>query len=215
MQTLIVPIHPTTPEQRLVDTVVSELRKGALMLYPTDTGMALGCTLANKHSIERIRRIRNLPEWKSMTFLCHSLANISEYAKVSNQAFRMIKKLIPGPYTFILPATREVPNFACDPKRKTVGIRVPNATIANAILETLGEPLISITAKDEHDNEFQTAEEAMEALGSQVDVIVTIQKFSWMDALQFEDASTVIDMTSDSIEILRHGAGIELVEEII
>ncbi|MBL7974894.1 MAG: threonylcarbamoyl-AMP synthase [Candidatus Kapabacteria bacterium] len=215
MQQLVIPVHPQTPEQRNIDIIVQQLRKGAVMLYPTDTGMALGCMLNNKNGIERIRRIRNLPAQQSMTFLCDSISNISEYAKVSNSAYRLIKRLIPGPYTFILPCTKAVPNYAHDPKRNTVGIRVPHATIANAILTSLAEPLISITAKDADGNEFATVQQAVESIGTTVDVVVIMQKFSWMDDDLFTGESTIIDMTSNDFTVLRAGANASEVLELI
>lgn len=215
MQQLVIPVHPQTPELRNIEIIVQQLRKGAVMLYPTDTGMALGCMLNNKNGIEQIRRIRNMPSNQSMTFLCESVSNIAEYAKVSNSAFRFIKRLIPGPYTLILPATKAVPHYAHDPKRNTVGIRVPNATIANAILGALGEPLISITAKDANNNEFSTVEQAVESIGTNVNLIVILQKFSWMTDDFFTGESTIIDMTTDNFTVLRAGAGAEAAFSLI
>jgi len=215
MQQLVIPVHPQTPEIRNIEIIVQQLRKGAVMLYPTDTGMALGCMLNNKNGIEQIRRIRNMPSNQSMTFLCESVSNIAEYAKVSNSAFRFIKRLIPGPYTLILPATKAVPHYAHDPKRNTVGIRVPNATIANAILGALGEPLISITAKDANNNEFSTVEQAVESIGTNVNIIVILQKFSWMTDDFFTGESTIIDMTTDNFTVLRAGAGAEAAFSLI
>ncbi len=186
--------------------IVQRLRAGEVILYPTDTGLALGCSLRNREAIDRIRRIRAMPSGQSMTFLCDSISNIADYARVSNAAFKIIKRLIPGPFTFILPATKEVPNFACDPKRKTVGIRVPDAPFANRLLQELQEPLISISAKNEEGEDFETAEEAAEAIGSFVDVVVLFERFSWIDAPRFEQRSTIIDMTGDDFQILRAGA---------
>lgn len=214
MSQIIVPVHPQTPEQRNIEIIVRELRRAAVMLYPTDTGIALGCMLNNKNGIERIRHIRKLPEGQSMTFICASLSNIAEYARVSNPAYRLLKSLIPGPYTFILPATKQVPHYAHDPKRKTVGIRVPNAAVANAILHTLDEPLISITAKDEEGNEFSSMEEAVNSIGHQVDLSVILQSFSWMEEAE-QIPSTIVDMTTDEFSILREGANVEVVKECI
>ncbi|MBL7999753.1 MAG: threonylcarbamoyl-AMP synthase [Candidatus Kapabacteria bacterium] len=212
---MIIPIHPVTPEERNISIIRQRLLAGDVMLYPTDTGMALGCTLRNKQAIERIRRIRSMPMWKSMTFLCKDISNIAEFAKVSNPAYRLIKRLIPGPYTFILPATKAVPAYAHDEKRKTVGIRVPDAIVPQAILEAIGEPLISITAKDSNENEFATPEAAIEALGSMVDVTVTLERFSWMNDEPFAGMSTIINATTDEFSILREGAGIEAALEIL
>lgn len=215
MAQLIIPLHPITPEQRLLETIAEQLRSGKLLLYPSDTGMALGCALRNKDGIERIRRIRHLEDTKSMTFLCPSLANLGEYARVSNRAYRLMRRLVPGPFTFILPATKAVPSYAHDPKRKTVGIRVPAASLPRSILETFGEPLISITAKAEDGRELLTPEEAIEELGSYVDCAVTVQRYSWIDEPIFAEPSTVIDLTGDDPVIIRRGAEVERVEELI
>lgn len=215
MAQLIVPLHPTTPEQRLLTLIADQLRSGRLILYPSDTTMALGCALRNKAGIERIRRIRDLEETKHMTFLCPSLSNLAEYAHVDNRAYRIIRRLIPGPITFILPATKAVPQYAHDPKRRTVGIRVPAATIPRSILDALGEPLISISAHSESAEHVLSPEEAVEQLGAFVDCAVTVQHHSWIDEPLFAGPSTVLDLTGDTPQIVRRGAGIEHVEDIL
>ncbi len=215
MSSVIIPVHPQTPEERSIAIIIRRLREGAVILYPTDTGMALGCTLRNKQGIDRIRTIRALPAGQSMTFLCDSLSNIADYARVSNAAYKFIKRLIPGPFTFILPATKQVPTFACDPKRKTVGLRVPDAPFANRLLIELEEPLISISAKDENGEEFESAEEAADSLGSRVDVVVLFQKFSWLDEPSMRERSTIVDMTTDEFSILRAGARAEEAEQFL
>lgn len=214
MPQLIIPLHPVTPEQRLIATIVEELRNGSLVLYPSDTGMALGCALRNKSAIERIRRIRNLEETKYMTFLCPSLSNLATYAQVSNRAFRIIRRLVPGPVTFILPATKAVPSYAHDPKRRTVGIRIPAATIPQSILIELGEPLISISAKGT-DEDLLTPEQAIEEFGAYVDCAVTVQHHSWYTEPLFAGPSTVLDLTGEDPRILRRGAAIEQVEALL
>ncbi|RMF35096.1 MAG: threonylcarbamoyl-AMP synthase [Chlorobiota bacterium] len=215
MQPLIVPIHPHTPEQRYLAIITEQLRSGSLLLYPSDTGMAFGCALRNKAAIERIRRIRNLEETKYMTFLCPSLSNLAEYAQVSNRAYRIIRRLVPGPVTFILPATKAVPSYAHDPKRRTVGIRVPAAIIPRSILEALGEPLISITAKRDEDETVLLPEQALEEFGAFVDCAVTVQHHSWHSQPLFAGPSTVLDLTGVDPIILREGAAIEHVEEVL
>lgn len=215
MQPLIIPIHPLTPEQRYLAIIIEQLRSGSLLLYPSDTGMAFGCALRNKAAIERIRRIRNLEETKFMTFLCPSLSNLAEYAQVSNRAYRIIRRLVPGPVTFILPATKAVPTYAHDPKRRTVGIRVPAATIPRSILEALDQPLISITAKHDDDDTVLLPEQALEEFGAFVDCAVTIQHHSWHSQLFFAGPSTVLDLTGDEPLILREGAALEHVEEVL
>jgi tRNA threonylcarbamoyl adenosine modification protein (Sua5/YciO/YrdC/YwlC family) len=140
-------LHTVNPEQRKINKIVDKLRNGAVMLYPTDTGFTLGCELGNKSAIEKLRQIRKISDKKSLTFLCHNLSNISEYAQVSNLTYRTIKKLIPGPFTFILPASKQVPKLAQNPMRKTAGIRVPNSVIAQSLLTAIENPIISISAK--------------------------------------------------------------------
>ena len=203
MATNIITVHPVTPEIRKIENIVEEIVNGAVILYPTDTGLALGCALSNKNGIAKIRSLRKLSEHKSMTFLCDSLSNIAEFAKVGNTAYRTIKHLIPGPYTFILPATKAVPRFAQDPKRQTTGIRVPDANIAQAILKTLGTPLISISAKLEEDIYRFDYEEIFDRFASQVDIAVTDDDYT------FVGESTIIDMTTDNFAILREGAGLD------
>ncbi len=199
MASLILNIHATTPETYKVSKVIAALREGAVALYPTDTGFALGCCLSQKSAITRIRQIRRLPEHKHLTFLCDSLANIAEYAKVSNHAYRAIKRLIPGPFTFILPATKSVPHYAVDPKRKTTGIRVPDNRIALALLKELSTPIISITARSD-DDEFDSPEELLSAFTPIVDVVLTPSEYAFMGE------STVIDMTQDAFSLVRRGA---------
>lgn len=201
MASQTVELHPLTPESYKITKIVDVLRSGAVMLYPTDTGFALGCCLSQKNAITRIRQIRKLPEHKHLTFLCDSLSNIAEYAKVSNHAYRVIKRLIPGPFTFILPATKSVPNYAVDPKRKTTGIRVPASRIALAMLKELGTPLISITARA--DDAVEEPQELIEKFASVVDVVIASEEY------HFEGESTVIDMTDDAFSLIRHGARVQ------
>ncbi len=208
MPTQTFELHATTPETHKVRKIVEMLRDGAVMLYPTDSGFALGCCLSKKNAIERVRQIRRLPEHKHLSFLCDSLTNISEFAKVSNHAYKIIRRLIPGPFTFILPATKAVPHYAVDPKRKTTGIRVPESPIAIAILKELDNPLISITAKRD-DQEFETVEDLLDALSPLVDIVVTPSEYA------FVGESTVIDMTQEEFHLVRRGAGMaEVLEHI-
>jgi tRNA threonylcarbamoyl adenosine modification protein (Sua5/YciO/YrdC/YwlC family) len=215
MQPIIIPLHPVTPEQRYVGLIAERIHSGNLLLYPSDTGMAFGCALRNKAAIERIRRIRNLEETKFMTFLCPSLSNLAEYALVSNRAYRIIRRLVPGPITFILPATKAVPSYAHDPPRRTVGIRVPRATIPRSILDACGQPLISITARRSDDERLLSQEQAVEEFGAFVDCVVTVQHHSWYQEPLFAGPSTVLDLTGDEPIIVRVGADIELVEDVL
>ncbi len=209
MGALLLNIHSETPEIRKIRKVVDELRNGAVILYPTDSGFSLGCELSNKEAIARIRHIRNISLNKELTFLCDSLSNIAEFAKVEDLAYKVMNALIPGPYTFILPASKKVPTFAQNPKRKTAGIRVPDSTLAQLLLKELGQPIVSISAKHESLNEFSTPDEIIETFQKQVDIAVS------SDSYDFRGVSTVIDMTGEKFMILREGAGFEKVEEII
>ncbi|OGU38086.1 MAG: threonylcarbamoyl-AMP synthase [Ignavibacteria bacterium GWB2_35_12] len=209
MTSEVLTIHSKTPELRKISEVAEALRKGAVILYPTDTGFTLGCELANKEAIGRIRAIRRLPEEKAMTFLCGSLSNLSEFAKVSNTAYRTIKRLIPGPYTFVLPASKQVPKFAWDPKRKTAGIRVPDHILSQLLLKELDGPIISISAKMPESVTINDPEELIKKFVPFVDVAVR------SDSYNFLGESTVLDMTTDEFRLMRHGAGISKVLEYV
>lgn len=204
----ILKIHSVTPESRKISDVAKQIDEGAVILYPVDTGFALGCKLEHKEAISRIRRIRNLPESQSLTFLCEDLSKISEFAKVTNDAYKTIKGLIPGPYTFILPASKLVPKFAQNPKRSTAGIRVPNNKLTEALLTELGKPIIAITAKINSEGP-SLPEEIIEEYKNLVDIVVTSDEYN------FTGESTIIDMTTDAFEITREGAGIDKVKNFL
>jgi len=138
-------IHPTHPQPRLLKRAVEIVRAGGVIVYPTDSSYALGCHLGDKAAMERIRRIRRVDEDHHLTLVCRDLSELSQYARVSNADYRVLKSATPGPYTFLLPATREVPRRLQHPKRKTIGLRVPDHVIAQALLTALGEPLMSST----------------------------------------------------------------------
>ena len=209
MGALILTVHSKTPELRKIGKVVEALRDGAVILYPTDTGFSLGCELSNKEAISRLRAIRRLPGKKALTFLCGSLSNIAEFAKVSNYAYRTIKRLIPGPYTFILPASKHVPRLAQNPKRKTAGIRVPDNILSQLLLKNLGEPIISITAKIEGTENSTEPDDLIRIFSPMVDVAVNSDEYF------FTGESTVINMTNDEFTIFRPGAGLEKALEFI
>lgn len=202
-------IHSKTPELRKISKVVEGLKDGAVILYPTDTTFTLGCALSNKEAINRIRSIRRISTEHSLTFLCYSLSNISEFASVSNTAYRAIKRLIPGPYTFILPASKMVPKFAQNPKRKTAGIRVPDNILSKLLLKNLAAPIISITAKTPEGKYIEDPDELVSTFLPLVDIAVKSDSYS------FKGESTIIDMTSDEFKILREGANIEKVLDLI
>jgi tRNA threonylcarbamoyl adenosine modification protein (Sua5/YciO/YrdC/YwlC family) len=139
-------IHPDNPQNRRIEEIKLALSSGAIMLYPTDTVYAIGCDLNTKSAVERVRRIKQLANDKPLTFLCPSLSHVATYAFVSDKAYKIMKRLIPGPYTFLLSATKLVPRLVQNPKRKTTGIRVPNHPVCLVLLEALGNPIISTSA---------------------------------------------------------------------
>ena len=138
-------IHPETPQLRLIKQAVEIIRKGGVIAYPTDSAYALGCHLGDKAAAERIKRIRNLDDKHNFTLVCRDLSDVGIYAKVNNIQYRMLKSYTPGPYTFILPATNEVPRRLLHPKRRQIGLRVPDNAVVQALLAELGEPLMSTT----------------------------------------------------------------------
>lgn len=138
-------IHPTHPQPRLIKRAVDIVREGGVIVYPTDSSYALGCHIGDKTAMERIRRIRRVDENHNFTLVCRDLSEVSQYARVSNADYRLLKANTPGPYTFVLPATREVPRRLQHPRRKTIGLRVPDHVIAQALLAELNEPLMSST----------------------------------------------------------------------
>lgn len=210
MASLVLTLHSKTPEIRKIKKITEAMHEGAVLLYPTDTGYTLGCELSNKNAIEKIRAIRKISESKSMTFLTDSLSNLSLFAKVTNSAYRVINALIPGPYTFILPASKLVPKFAQNPKRKTAGIRVPDNRLCRALLMELGSPIISISAKIEGNEHESDPEEVLASFMSVVDIAVRSDEYN------FSGESTIIDMTTDDkFSIIRAGAGYEKVEEFM
>jgi len=194
-------IHPETPQPRLIKRTVEILQAQGIIVYPTDTTYALGCCMGEKSAIDRIRRIRQLPERHNFTLACRDLSDIGTYAKVENTAFRWLKAHTPGPYTFILPATSEVPRRLQHPKRKTIGIRVPANAITQAILEELGEPIMTTTLLLPGDDMPETVAELIrERLEHQVDAIVD----GGPGGLE---PSTVVDLTGPAPQVVRPGKG--------
>ncbi len=199
-------VHPQTPQIRKIDEIVAALRNGAVMLYPTDTVYAIGCDLTSKTGVDRVRQIKKMSNDKPLTFLCQSLSNISEYAVVSDPAYRLMKHLIPGTYTFILPATKLVPKLAQDPKRKTTGIRVPKHPLCQILLESMGNPMISASAHiqdEDGDRPTLGVEKArlFDHLDKLVDIIIDDGSEPGMEG------STILDMTIDPPEVIREGLG--------
>jgi tRNA threonylcarbamoyl adenosine modification protein (Sua5/YciO/YrdC/YwlC family) len=204
-------VHPQTPQTRKIDEIVAALRNGAVMLYPTDTVYAIGCDLKSKQGVDRVRQIKKMSNDKPLTFLCQSLSNISDYAVVSDPAYRLMKHLIPGTYTFILPATKLVPKLVQDPKRKTTGIRVPKHPLCQILLESLGNPIISASAHIQDEDGYQPTlgiEKArlFDHLDKLVDIIIDDGSESGMEG------STILDMTIDPPEVIRESLGYAEVE---
>lgn len=193
-------IHPDNPQQRLIREAVKILRDGGVIVYPTDSCYALGCMLGDKEAMERILAIRQIDLKHHLTLVCHDLSELSNYAKVDNGQFRMLKAATPGSYTFILQATREVPKRTLHPKRATIGLRVPDHKIALALLAEYGEPILSCTLMLPGDEEPLTDPyEIRERLENQVELIID---GGWCGT----EPTTVIDMT-DGIELVRRGLG--------
>jgi tRNA threonylcarbamoyl adenosine modification protein (Sua5/YciO/YrdC/YwlC family) len=194
-------IHPANPQPRLVRGAVDILRDGGVIVYPTDSSYAFGCQLGAKDAMERIRRIRGLDDKHNFTLVCRDLSEITTYAKIDNQAFRILKSLTPGPYTFIHEATKQVPRRMLHPKRKGIGIRVPDNVICRALLAELDEPILSASLLLPGDLHPMTEPQAMrDALDRQVDLIID-------GGAGDMEPSTVIDMTQEPYSVVRVGKG--------
>ncbi|AHG73874.1 L-threonylcarbamoyladenylate synthase [Mannheimia bovis] len=193
-------IHPDNPQQRLINQAVEIIKDGGVIVYPTDSGYALGCAMGDKHAMDRIVAIRKLPENHNFTLVCSDLSELSIYALVNNQAYRLIKNNTPNPYTFILPATKELPRRLMT-KRKTVGIRVPNNAIALALIAALGEPILScsLMLPDTEMTESDPDEIRMQ-LEHRVDLIIH-------GGYLGQQPTTVIDLTEDAPVVIREGSG--------
>ena len=194
-------IHPENPQKRLIRQVVDQLRAGAVIAYPTDSSYALGCHIGDKSALDRLRRVRGLDDKHDFALVCRDVSEAATYAKLGNVAFRLVRGATPGPYTFILKATRETPRRLQDPKRKTVGIRVPDNTIALAILEELGEPVMSTTLILPGDDQpMSEAYEIQDRLDKLIDLIVDGGACGL-------DSTTIVDLVGDEPEVLREGKG--------
>ncbi|MGB3532479.1 MAG: L-threonylcarbamoyladenylate synthase [Microcoleaceae cyanobacterium] len=212
-------VHPQNPQERTIRQIVKALKDGAVVLYPTDTVYAIGCDLTVKSAVERVRQIKQLSNDKPLTFLCSSLSNIANYAVVNDGAYRIIKRLIPGSFTFVLPTTKLVPRLVMSPKQKTTGIRVPNHPVCLSMIEILGNPIIStsahITSEQEGltpvtrpiDGSFGKAE-LFDSLDSFVDVIVDDTSDPGYQV------STILDLTKNDPVLIRKGKGWEELTEL-
>lgn len=194
-------VHPENPQHRLVSQAAAILHRGGVIVYPTDSSYALGCALGDKAALDRIRQIRRTEIDHDFTLVCRDLSEIATYARVDNSAYRLLKSLTPGPYTFILRATSEAPKRLQNPKRKSIGIRVPDNRIAQAILEELHEPIMSSTLQlPEDDLPLTEADEIEQRLGNRVDILVD------GGACGLEP-TTVLDLSAGQIDIVRQGKG--------
>ena len=194
-------IHPENPQRRLIQQAADAIRAGGTVVIPTDSGYALSCALENKSGVDVIRQIRRLDDKHNFTLLCRDLSEISVYARLENQEYRMLKAYTPGTYTFILKATREVPRRLLHPKRKQIGIRVPDNLIALDLLANLGEPLMTTTLMLPGDNLPMTDPyEINDVLGHQVSVVVD-------GGFCGSEGTTVIDLTGELPIVVRQGAG--------
>jgi tRNA threonylcarbamoyl adenosine modification protein (Sua5/YciO/YrdC/YwlC family) len=197
----IVEIHPVNPQPHRIARVVAAIRNGELVAYPTDSSYALGCHIGDKKAMDRIHRIRRTDKNHNFTLVVRDLSEISVYARVDNWVYRLLKSLTPGPYTFILPATREVPKRLQNPRRRTIGLRVPDHPIVDALLESLGEPIMSSTLLLPGDNVPLTdANEIDRRIGHEIELIIDAGPTGI-------EPTTVIDLSGGTIEILRKGRG--------
>lgn len=203
-------IHPTNPQRNRIEQIASLVRYGNVVLYPTDTNYALGCDIYQKNAIEKIKFIRRLPDNYPLTILVPSLSGLSQFAKITDSSFHVMKSLIPGPFTFVLPASKEVPKLLINEKRKTIGVRIPSNPIALELLKELGNPLVSITAKlDSEELEYPSTYALYEKYGALVDIYVDDDQ----DLLGSE--STIIDFTGDQPVIIREGLGMDILQRIL
>lgn len=194
-------IHPEDPQPRLIEQASRVLEEGGLIAYPTDSCYALGCKLGNAEGLERIRRIRQVGKNHHFTLVCADFSQLGQFVLVSNPTFRMVKNSTPGPYTFILPATREVPRKMAHPKKHTVGVRIPDHRVAHALVEALGEPIVSSTLLLPEQEEPPTEGWVVQdLLGDQVEAIIDSGEVG-------TEPTTVLDLSSGELVIAREGAG--------
>ena len=197
----IVDIHPSNPQPRRIAEVVATIRGGGLVAYPTDSSYAFGCHIGDKRAMDRIRRIRRTDKKHNFTLVCSDLSEISLYAQFDNWAYRLMKSMTPGPYTFILQATREVPKRLQNPRRRTIGLRVPDHPIVHAMLDALGEPIMSSTLTLPGDDlPLTSVVEIEERIGSQIELIID-------GGPTGVEPTSVIDLSGGSVEVLRVGRG--------
>ena len=196
---LVLNIHPENPQSRLIKQVIDVLDRGGIIAYPTDSGYALGCALGNKSAMERIIKIRQLKKYHHFTLMLKDLSHVGEYAKLNNSGFRLMKKVLPGPYTFILEGAKDIPNRLLNGNRKTIGIRVSNNAIVQAILEDIVEPIMSVSLIIKG-YEFYNCNDVKAVLNGSIDLVIDAGHCP-------PEPTTVIDISGDEVLILREGAG--------
>ena len=192
-------LHPENPQLRYISKAVKVIKEGGVIIYPTDTVYSIGCDIFNKSAIERVQAIKNNPEIKMLSFICHNLKDISKYAKVSDYAYRTMKHLLPGPFTFILPAAKSVPKKLWN-KRKSVGIRVPEHFVAMKIVEELGNPIVSTSTTNRKGELLFDPMEIKSIFNLQVDLMLSSGSLS-------VEPSSVIDLSQGEPVVIRKGAG--------
>jgi tRNA threonylcarbamoyl adenosine modification protein (Sua5/YciO/YrdC/YwlC family) len=198
----VLQIHPQTPQERLIRKAVQTVREGGLIVYPSDSSYAFGCQIDNKDALERICRIRQLGQEHRFALICRDLSQIASFARIGNEAFRLIKSLTPGPYTFILKATKEVPRRLQHPKRKSIGIRIPDSAVAQALVKDLDEPLFSSTLiLPGEDEAMSDPYEIRERLDREVDLIIDA-------GVVLYEPTTIIGFMENAPEIIRQGKAV-------
>ncbi len=196
---MILSINPNNPHRRHINQVVECLRQGGVIIYPTDTTYGIGCDIFNRKGVKKIFQIKQRDSRKPFSFICSDLAEISNYAQVSNFAFKIMKRHLPGPYTFVLEATKIVPD-SVSTKQKTVGVRIPENKICQEIVKELGHPLVTTSANISGDATLQNPQEIDAQMGRMVDLVID-------GGISLGEASTVISLVDDEIEVLREGSG--------
>lgn len=196
---MLLPINPENPQLRLVRIVVDKLRQGGVIAYPTDTIYGIGCDIFNRKGVKKIYQIKQRDPRKPFSFICSDLSEVANYAQVSNAAFKIMKRYLPGPYTFVLEASRVVPDLLTT-KQKTVGIRIPDNQIALQIVRELGHPLVTTSANISGEDNFSDPVDIQQKLGNMLDLVVDGGSLSG-------DPSTVISLVNDQVEVLREGVG--------
>lgn len=203
--TQLLEVHATHPQKRLLDMAVKALQQGQLVVYPTETSYAVACHIGDKSALERLVALRRLPKGHQFALICRDLSELGSYAKVENGVYRILKRNTPGPFTFVLPATKEVPKRLVHAKKKTIGLRVPEHPVAQGLLEAMGEPLLSTTLRlpdvAEEDGPLREPQDILQALAKRVDLILDCGTGA-------SQSSTIVDFTGDEPEVSRQGLGV-------